>query len=168
MAESVYWIAGTWPGRLAIVARPRGGEWLADEIHRWQQAGIDVIVSLLTRAELAELHLQQERHHAEQAGLRFLAFPILDRSIPSSVWETRRLVEQLDRLLVQGKKIGIHCRQSVGRSALLAASLLVHAGINADEAFHRIEIARGCTVPETAEQREWVEQFTSLAMAPTL
>jgi protein-tyrosine phosphatase len=168
MAVSVYWIEGPWSGRLAIVARPRGGEWLADEISRWRQAGIDVVVSLLTSDELAELHLQQERHHVQQAGLHFLAFPIPDRSIPSSVRETRRLVEQLDRLLIEGKKIGIHCRQSVGRSALLAASLLVHAGIDADEAFHRIEIARGCTVPETAEQREWVERFAALAAAPAL
>lgn len=168
MAESVYWIDGPWAGRLAIVARPRGGEWLIDEIHRWRQAGIDVVVSLLTYDEIAELNLQKERQRMEEAGLDFFAFPIADRSIPSSMWEIRRLVEQLHRSLVKGKNIGIHCRQSVGRSALLAASLLVHAGVDVDAAFRRVEAARGCAVPETAEQRAWVERFAALAAVPAL
>lgn len=28
MAARVFWIAGPWPGRLGIVPRPRGREWL--------------------------------------------------------------------------------------------------------------------------------------------
>ncbi len=168
MAEDLYWVVGPWPGRLAITARPRGGDWLAADIDRWRRVGIDVIVSLLTRDELAELNLQQERQQVEKAGLHFLTLPIPDRSIPVSLWETRQIIEQLHRLLVAGKGVGIHCRQSVGRSALLVASLLVRAGVDADTAFGRVEVARGCTVPETMEQREWVERFAELAVAPAL
>jgi len=64
------------------------------------------------------------------------------------------------RMAGSGKSVTIHCRQSVGRSALLAATLLVEAGINPDEAFRRIEAARGCPVPDTPEQRAWVERFS--------
>ena len=30
--KTVYWLDGPWLGRLAIVARPRGDEWLTDEL----------------------------------------------------------------------------------------------------------------------------------------
>jgi len=166
MAGSVYWIKGPWPGRLAIVARPRGGEWLVDEIDQWQQAGLNAIVSLLTRSEEIELNLQQERNLVIVQNLQFLTFPIQDRSVPSTLWETRVFVEQLDHLLASGKNVGIHCRQSIGRSALIAAVVLVHAGIDVDTAFERIQAARGCAVPETAEQRAWVERFAALEAIP--
>lgn len=81
--SDIYWVPGPWPGRLGVVPRPRGGDWLADEVHLWRTSGLDVVTSLLTPDEAAELELQ-------------------------------------------------------------------------DEAFRRIEKARGRPVPDTAEQREWV------------
>ena len=57
MRAELYWIEGPWPGRLAIVPRPRGGEWLEDEIRSWKQAGVNVVVSLLTNDEITELGL---------------------------------------------------------------------------------------------------------------
>ena len=55
-----YLIEGPWPGRLAIVPRPRGGDWLEDEVRAWKEMGFDVVVSLLTRDELDELGLVAE------------------------------------------------------------------------------------------------------------
>jgi len=164
MPEDLFWIEGLWPGRLAIVARPRGGEWLADDVSAWRRAGLDVIVSLLTLGENAELDLSQEDDAANKQGLQYFSFPIADRNVPASVVETQNLVQQLVGLLSAGKNIGLHCRQGIGRSALLAASLLVHSGAGVDKAFQRIEKARGCPVPDTAEQRHWVEQFKAAAM----
>jgi hypothetical protein len=43
------------PGALSIMARPRGEDWLMNEIQAWQEAGVDVIVSLLTLEEQTEL-----------------------------------------------------------------------------------------------------------------
>jgi hypothetical protein len=60
MRTKIYWIEGPWPGRLAISSRPRGGDWLEDEVRAWQQAGIETIVSLLTKDEIAALELAQE------------------------------------------------------------------------------------------------------------
>jgi protein-tyrosine phosphatase len=168
MAGIVYWIVGPWTGRLAIVARPRGDEWLAAEIDQWRKAGLDVVVSLLTSGETAELALQHEQELVEQGQMQFLSFPILDRGVPISLWETRAFVEQLHTLLSAGKNIGVHCRQSVGRSSLIVASLLVQAGIDVETALERIQAARGCAVPETAEQRQWVERFATLETLPAI
>ncbi len=32
LGTTLYWVRGPWPGKLALAARPRGGEWLDDEI----------------------------------------------------------------------------------------------------------------------------------------
>jgi protein-tyrosine phosphatase len=168
MVGTVHWIDGPWKGRLAIVARPRGGEWLADEIQQWRKAGLDVVVSLLTPAETAELALRREQELVERAQMQFLSFPIVDRGVPLSLWETRAFVEALHGLLSAGKNIGVHCRQSVGRSSLIVASLLVYAGSDVETAFGRIQAARACAAPETAEQRQWVERFAALAAQPAL
>jgi hypothetical protein len=60
MAVKVFWIGGPWPGRLGVVPRPRGGEWLEADTRAWRAAGIDVVVSLLEASEEADLALGGE------------------------------------------------------------------------------------------------------------
>lgn len=164
--DNIYWIKGPWSGRLAIMARPRGDGWLEDEVKQWRRAGIEVVVSLLMSGESAELGLTAEAALSRRHGLQFLAFPIVDRSIPSSVQEMQLLVEKLIALLTQGKTVGIHCRHGIGRSALVAATLLVHAGVDSSTAFRQIERARGVPVPDTLEQKQWVDKFAIFSVAP--
>lgn len=159
MKTQLYRIPGSWAGQLAIVPRPRGGDWLETEIRAWKAVGIDAIVSLLGSAEEWELGLQEEAEASRATGIRFISFPIPDRQTPASAEKLLGLNEHLLSLLENGKSVAIHCRQGVGRSALLAATLLVEAGVSPDEAFRRIEEARGCAVPDTPEQRLWVEQL---------
>ena len=159
MRTELYWIEGPWPGRLAIMPRPRGGDWLEDEISSWRRMGIDTIVSALTEEERTELDLGREQELCEGVGVDFIAFPIMDRGLPSSVNATLELVRQLEQGLGHGRKIAIHCRQGIGRASLLAACVLAAGGIDAVTAFERIAAARGCAVPDTNEQREWVRRL---------
>lgn len=165
MRSAIYWIKGNWPGRIAIVARPRGGDWLEDEVAAWVNAGLDVIVSLLEEDEAAELGLRQEGALCQAAGLSFISLPIVDRSIPASQKDALALADKLGKLLKQGKNIGIHCRQSVGRASLLAASVLFSLRIAPHDALQRIGEARGCEVPETPQQLEWLMALTLQAAA---
>jgi hypothetical protein len=84
MKPELFWIPGPWRGRLAVVARPRGGDWLEDEAAGWKRAGLHVVVSLLERAEATELDLTNEQEVAESNGIRFISFPIPDRGVPVS------------------------------------------------------------------------------------
>ena len=84
MKSEIYWIEGPTPGRLAIMPRPRGADWLEDEVRNWRSAGVDIVVSLLTPREVAELDLTQEEALAKALGIEYFEFPILDRSVPSS------------------------------------------------------------------------------------
>lgn len=159
MRTELYWIEGPWPGRLAIMPRPRGGDWLEDEITCWRRLGIEAIVSALTREENAELDLLQEKERCEKSGIEFLSIPIADRCVPLSATDARELVRRLEQKLAQGKKIAIHCRQGVGRAAVLAACVLAASGVDPQSAWDRIAVARGCTVPDTSEQRDWLARF---------
>lgn len=166
MRTELYWIEGPWRGRLAIMPRPRGGDWLEDEIAAWKGAGIGTIVSALMAEEMVELELVHEKELSEKVGIRFIAFPIVDRGVPVSEKATLELVQRLEQGLAQGEKIAIHCRQGVGRAALLAACILAAGGIDPTAAFARITAVRGCVVPETSEQREWIVRFVRDALAP--
>jgi len=159
MKTDAPWIEGPWRGRLAILPRPRGGDWLEDEIRAWRSAGADVIVSLLTSDEVDDLDLTQEARLCQANGIEFLSFPIVDRGVPASQRATLDLVKKLERLVTRGRSVAIHCRQGIGRSALIAACILVLAGINPEIAFRRAGSARGCSVPETPDQRQWVIEF---------
>jgi len=159
MLTQIYWISEVEKGRLGTMPRPRGGDWLKDEISSWAGSGIDVVVSLLERQEIAELDIVQEEPLCEANGLSFLSFPIRDRDVPSSTHETLQLVESIFELLRNGKNVAIHCRAGIGRSSVIAACVLMMSGLDVDEAFSSIESARGCVVPDTPEQRKWVAQL---------
>lgn len=163
MKTEVYWVPGPWPGRLGILLRPRGGEWLVDEVRSWRAAGLDVVTSLLTPAEVAELDLQEEAALSREEGVEYHAFPIPDYSVPRSRQDLAELVSRLEAALEAGKSVAVHCRQGIGRSSLLVASVLVSRGEDPEESFRRIEKARGRPVPDTSEQREWVAQLVSEA-----
>jgi protein-tyrosine phosphatase len=163
MKTDVYWVPGPWRGRLGIVPRPRGGDWLRDEVRSWRDAGLEVVASLLTSEEAAELGLEQEKALTHKEGLEFRSFPIPDYGVPSSRADFAGFLSELHKALESGKNVGVHCRQGIGRSSLAVASLLVYAGEEPDKAFHRIAKARGRDVPDTDEQRRWVAQMASAA-----
>ena len=147
--------------RLAITPRPRGYDWLVDDIRLLKRAGVDVLVSALTPYETEDMGLLEESRCCQNYGLEFLSFPIEDRSVPASFSEFDGLLNSLTDRLRKGKAVGVHCRAGVGRSSMIVASALIRDGLSVDSAFHVIQDARGCSVPDTAEQRQWVERYSS-------
>lgn len=139
--------------------RPRAGDWLEDEVLSWKQSGIDLVVSLLTAEESSELGLDSERDVCERLGLRFLNFPIPDRSVPDTHEPVNHLINQMLDALQSNQSIAIHCRMGVGRSAMIAACLLMSCGLDHPTAWKQIEIARGVPVPDTIEQKNWVQKW---------
>lgn len=155
---SLYWIDHPAGHRLAIMARPRAGDWLEDEIARWRNAGVDLVVSLLEREEIEDLDLRREAALCRSAGIDFTSFPIPDRGVPESRAAARALAEAIN---ARGKKhaVAIHCRAGMGRSSLIAAMVLVLAGMSVDDALVAIGRARGMTVPDTDGQVAWLRGF---------
>jgi protein-tyrosine phosphatase len=156
---TLHFVEGSWPGRLALAARPRGGDWLADEIRAWQRAGIGVVCSLLTRAEEVELELTDEETVVRAAGMMFLSLPIEDRQVPVAEQDVDQALDSLERELSAGRNVVLHCRQGIGRTGLIAACLFLKTGEEPAAIVKRLSAARGISVPETAEQRTWIDRY---------
>jgi predicted protein tyrosine phosphatase len=137
----VYWIDLPAGVRLAIMPRPRAGDWL-------DGAG-----------EVKELGLQREAGLCHDLDMEFIAFPVPDGGVPASTRETMALAEAIVARLDEGKAVAVHCRAGIGRSSLIAACVLVLLGLAPGMAFDRIGKARGVKVPDTERQRDWVDMF---------
>jgi protein-tyrosine phosphatase len=161
MNPDLFWIPGPWRGKLAIVTRPRGGDWLEDEAAGWRRSGLNAVVSLLESDEAAQLELAHEGQAAESNGVLFISFPIPDLGVPVSIQEALALLKTIGGYLEAGKSVAVHCRQGIGRSGLIAAGVLMAFGAGAEKAIEVVSAARGLTIPETRAQLEWLHQLTS-------
>jgi len=160
MNPKLYWIKGAWPGKLAISARPRGGDWLEEEVSGWRSAGIDLVVSLLAAQESQELELGAESNLTQARGLPFISLPTEDRGVPPCWDDASRAVAKIEEMLRQGRNVAVDCRQGIGRSGRIAAAGLVKDGSVPDDSLELVSDARGLPVPETPQQREWVRRFS--------
>lgn len=162
MGTELHWVDGPWPGRLAMAARPRGGDWLDDEMSEWRRAGIDTVVSLLTAEEEQDLDLENEAREVKARGMKFISLPIPDRQVPRSESEVAAALEKLDADLSSRKNVVVHCRQGIGRTGLVGACLLVTKGLSPGAAVESLSAARGLRVPETDEQRRWIDHYAAV------
>jgi protein-tyrosine phosphatase len=144
-------------GSLAIVLRPRGGDWLAEEIQRIAAARVQVLVSFLTRDEQIELDLLHEAECCGAAEIEFVNVPIPDLGVPRDSAICLDAIARVVREISAGKSVAVHCRQSVGRSGLFTCGVLIAMGLPLDEAIAVVSSARGIAVPETAEQLAWLK-----------
>jgi protein-tyrosine phosphatase len=168
-ANGVYWIytparapagfAPCTPLPLAVVLCPRGGRDLHKEMLHLKRAGIDTLVSLLSREQVDLLELGEESLLANRAGMHFLHHPIPDHELPPDAGAFRAFVTDLALRLRDGQRLGIHCWGSIGRATVTAACTLIHLGWEPPTALAAVEAARGCPVPDTEEQQRWILRY---------
>jgi protein-tyrosine phosphatase len=161
MRATVYLIDTPAPGRLATMARPRGGDWLADEMAGLREAGVDTLVSALRDDECELLDLVDEPNVARAAGLVFVSIPVVDTGVPDRTMdvEVATLADRLAAEVLAGQFVVTHCRAGIGRSSILAGTVLVRLGLTAGMAWQRIRAARGLPVPDNAAQEAWLHAF---------
>ncbi len=156
MALDIFPVDGPWPGRLAVCARPRSGTWMLDDVRALKGTGYDVLVSAITPRELRELHLDRLGAACGEHGIEHVQFPIGNMQVPP-LDNVLPMLDRWDRALAEGRGIAFHCYGSVGRSPMLAAALLVRGGVHPEIAWERLTRSRGRDVPDTLEQRRWVD-----------
>ncbi len=158
MRSDIYWIHinKLKPRSLATSARPRGGDWLEDEIIGWKNAGVRHVASLLTAPEVAELELESEARLCRAHGLGFTSVPVPDRGLPESSTVFLEAAKSLSRAVMASRPVLVHCRQGIGRASLLAAAVASFRGLEGAAALAAVEAARGRSVPDTEEQRAWL------------
>jgi protein-tyrosine phosphatase len=120
--------------------------------------GVDALVSLLESSEERELGLEREAASCSASGLAFVRLPIPDLGAPARFADFGEVLKDLVGQLRSGRRIAVHCRQSVGRSGLLGVSIAIASGIDLQSAVTMVSEARGVRVPETPVQFEWLRQ----------
>jgi predicted protein tyrosine phosphatase len=156
----LYRVPGRGPGVVSVLAKPRPGDWLDDDMARLAAAGVDILVSLLTPAEGAEVGLAGEAAAAVRAGLVFRHAPVEDRGVPDARFAATVLAELTDAYRA-GRHVAVHCRFGIGRSATVAAAVLVRSGHDPRTVWRELAAVRGVPVPDVDEQRRWVERYVT-------
>lgn len=146
------------PGALAITSRPRGGDWLADDVAALAQNGVEVLVSLLCDDEARDLGLQNEAAVCAQHNIEFISLPVTDMCAPVEDSSFILVVHRLAGRVSGGSSVAVHCRQSIGRSGVLAVSIAIATGLALESAVETVSVARGLRVPETTEQMNWLRR----------
>lgn len=164
MRPELFTIRRAGPGMLSTMAAPQGGDWLAGEMQGLAQAGVSVLVSLLSAAEVTELALDAEADAARAAGITFYHLPTPDRTVPGPA-ASLELAQTLTAVLDQGAGVAVHCRYGIGRSSTLAAMAMVCEGTHPERIWELMSAARGRAVPDTAAQREAVASLWSARSA---
>ena len=141
------------------MARPRGNEWLEDEVKKLAMREVNLVVSLLEESEIIELGIEQEELLCHQHQIEFVHFPIQDRGFPNSKESYFSLIKTLYQHLSLQKKIVVHCRMGIGRASLMAAGVLMMNGSKREDVFDVISYYRGFQVPDTIEQITWFNQL---------
>jgi len=155
MDINIYEITPCPQGRLAIMARPRGDEWLRDELESLKSHGVSDVVSMLTHSEETELELGNESDLCTSIGLRFHRHSVQDRSLPIQP-SFDHFISSLLPVMNRHGFIAIHCRAGIGRSSIVAAAILCRLGISAPDALALISKSRRIEIPDTQEQREFI------------
>ncbi|MEL6698015.1 MAG: dual specificity protein phosphatase family protein [Bacteroidota bacterium] len=159
MRAEIYWIPYTAPGQIAVMQKPPGFQWLEEEMHELKSQGVDILVSALEPFESEVLGLSEEKLKAEAACMEFYNYPIVDHDIPDEFPSILKLIATLSRKSKEGQNVVFHCRKGIGRSPLLAASLMVYQGMSTRRAFQLIRKARQFPVPDVPDQYRFVQQI---------
>ncbi|NOQ70951.1 MAG: hypothetical protein GQ574_03055 [Crocinitomix sp.] len=152
----IYWINDLETGSIGMMPRPRGNDWLSDEIKHLKQIGVNQVVSLLESHEMAELELEMERANCEEQGIVFSNFPIVDCAVPESKAAFNAFAEKLIEAIQNGSKIVVHCRMGIGRTSTLVATILIKLGLHKADVFEYLSEIRTLQVPDTQQQKDWV------------
>ena len=149
-------------GSLSLSARPRGHEWLENEIKVWHKSGVTHIVSLLEKKESLNLGLRDEAFFSQQAKIKFTNFCIPDMQVPNDVSAFIDLALNLSQEIQSSEWVHIHCRAGIGRSGVMASTILYFLGYEPREAMEWISCSRKLEIPDTDEQKMFILNLPNL------
>jgi ADP-ribosyl-[dinitrogen reductase] hydrolase len=140
-----------------------GAQWARDletDLAALKAWGAGLVVTLMERHEFASLRVPDLDLRVRAYGMTWVHLPIPDQGVPggafSVAWPNVR--EELLSHLTSGGRVVLHCRGGLGRTGLVAAVLLIEAGMAQDDAIRAVRSVRPRAI-ETVEQvcfvRDW-------------
>ncbi len=134
-----------------------GGTWerdLAKDLTVIENLGGKVLITLMEQHEFAILGVREFPNALEDSTIEWLHLPILDMNIPDDTFEHqwRMVGPRLHARLAEGDTIVIHCRGGLGRTGLIAARMLVEAGLSPVDAVATVRSAREHSIETYAQE----------------
>ncbi|MCC7364824.1 MAG: ADP-ribosylglycohydrolase family protein [Dehalococcoidia bacterium] len=166
----VDWLPVPWLGRVGLTFAPgkrqrhaASGAWerdLAADLHRLRDHyGCRHLVSLITPDERADLGIAGLARAADEAGIGFHHFPVVDQGVPADRAAFGELVSEIVGFAAAGEEVVIHCAGGLGRSGVAGGYVLRAAGLAVDDALAALREARGPHCPENGAQRAFIRDF---------
>jgi protein-tyrosine phosphatase len=157
MSIDIFWISTDATGRLGIMPRPNGGEWLDREIRDLCSEGVEILVSLLEGAEIWEFQLEALEDRCREVRIKVHSFPIRDQDVPQSAGRFGTLTQELARDVAEGRSVVVHCEHGISRSSMIAAGVLARLGVPVADGLAVIGRVRGLSVPNSPCQADWLK-----------
>ena len=137
-----------------------GGTWdrdLAKDLAVIESQGGKVLVTLMEQHEFTILSVPEFPRVLADSSIEWLHLPILDMNVPDDKFEHQwsMVSPRLHARLAEGDTIVIHCRGGLGRTGLIAARMLVEAGLTPVDAVAVVRSAREHSI-ETYAQEHYV------------
>lgn len=125
---------------------------------RAQRAGLDLLVCLTPRAEMAELSPAYDAAVDQGvAGMDWIELPMRNLGLPEDAAAFRHGIQQIANQLRQGSCVMLHCAAGIGRTGTAAACVLKSLGLDAVQALQRVRDAG--SNPQNAQQSGLVDWF---------
>lgn len=127
-------------------------------IATFKDDNISLVVTLLDTIEVTRLDISTLGKFLKENNIYWEHFPIQDLRIPTDQNLLIKLLVHMKKLLDDDKSVLIHCYAGLGRTGLLATTLLVSLGLEAKVSIEHIRKIRPGSI-ETIEQENFVKQW---------
>ena len=161
-----YWVV---PGKLLAGEYPGGAtpEATRERLKRLTEAGVAAFIDLTQPGELWAYEAELP------PDFLYLRRPIRDHGLPEERSQMAAILEALRHALDSPRCVYLHCRAGIGRTGMVAGCFLAEQGLGGEAALEELnrlwhQSARSAhwpSVPETAEQVEYVRGWTAPAAA---
>lgn len=135
-----------------------GAPWARDlemDLDAIQQWGAAMVITLVDARELQQLGVPALGDCVHSRGLRWHHRPIADLQAPDeefmAAWPA--LSAEARRVMAGGQRVLVHCRGGLGRAGLVAACLLVDAGMTPAQAIAALRQVRPGAIETRAQEQ---------------
>ena len=144
------------PGRLSLMERPQPRV-LARTLRKLHRHEVSTVVSALSHREAWHKPAAKTTEGDKRPDLEHIWWPIPAFAQPADA-DAATLLPMLGRRLLAGEHVVVARGRGVGRSAMIAAALLIEVGLSAEDAEKAVSAAEGSKVLDHGAQRAWVHQ----------
>lgn len=133
---------------------------LVDSLATLKQAGASAVISLMPASELATNGAEDIGKQCQAQDMAWFHLPVADEQVPledfGQGWKTSKqsILERLNA----GQDIAIHCKGGSGRTGLIAARIMIEAGIPRADAIALVQALRPKAIQHPAHIN-WITQF---------